>query len=118
MNSIAKAVVTNKFSSVGKSLGFDDKDDNKEVEGASAKELRKIEEENAAARAKRQKEHDKRNAEREKKREEMRAKYGLKEGQEKSNRSGSISRKPAERSDINTSTNGKAEGDDKQCAVM
>ncbi|XP_078360406.1 uncharacterized protein LOC144644760 [Oculina patagonica] len=116
MNSIAKSVVTNKFSSVGKSLGFDDKDDNQEVEGASAKELRKIEEENAAARAKRQKEHDKRNAEREKKREQIRAKYGLKEGQEKSNRSGSITRKPTERSDIDT--NGKAEGDDKQCTVM
>ena len=117
MNSIAKAVVTNKFSSVGKSLGLDDKDDTKEVEGASAKELRKIEEENAAARAKRQKEHNKRNAEREKKREEIRAKYGLKEGQGRNNRSGST-RKSSERSDIDANTNGKAEGDDKQCHVM
>ena len=115
MNSIAKAVVTNKFSSVGKSLGLDDKDDTKEVEGASAKELRKIEEENAAARAKLQKEHDKRNAEREKKRDEIRAKYGLKDGQNKNTRTGSR-RKTVERSDTNT--NGKADGEDKQCHVM
>lgn len=117
MNSITKAVVTNKFSSVGKSLGWDDKDDNQEVEGPSAKELRKIDEENAVARAKRQKQHDKRNAEREKKREEIRAKYGLKEGQGGNNRSGST-RKPSERSDIENNTKGKAEGDDKQCCVM
>lgn len=117
MNSIAKAVVTNKFSSVGKSLGWDDKDDTQEVEGASAKELRKIEEEDAAGRAKRQKEHDKRNAEREKKRDEIRAKYGLKEGQNKNLRTGSRS-KPVEQSDIDTDTNGKADGEDKQCHVM
>ena len=112
MNSIAKSVVTNKFSSVGKSLGWDDKDDTQEVEGASAKELRKIEEKNAAARAKRQKEHDKRNAEREKKRDEIRTKYGLKEGQTGSRR------KPVEQSDIDTDTNGKADGEDKQCHIM
>ena len=112
MDSIAKAVVTNKFSSVGKSLGFDDKDDSQEVEGASAKELRKIEEENAAARAKRQKEHEKRNADREKKRDEIRAKYGLKDGQNKNPRTGS------RRKTVDTNTNGKADGEDKQCHVM
>lgn len=117
MNSIAKAVVTNKFSSVGKSLGLDDKDDTQEVEGASAKELRKIEEENAAARAKRQKEHDKRNAEREKKRDEIRAKYGLKEGQNKNLRTGNRG-KTIERSDSDNDTNVKGEGEDKQCHVM
>ena len=118
MNSIAKAVVTNKFSSVGKSLGLDDKDDTQEVEGASAKELRKIEEENAAARAKRQKEHDKRNAEREKKRDEIRAKYGLKDGQNKNPRTSGSRRKTVDRSDSDTNTNGKADGEDKQCHVM
>lgn len=117
MNSIAKAVATNKFSSVGKSLGLDDKDDTREVEGASAKEIRKIEEENLAARAKRQKEHDKRNAEREKKRDQIRAKYGLKEGQNKNPRTGSR-RKTVERSDNDTDANGKADGEDKQCQVM
>jgi len=117
MNSITKAVVTNKFSSVGKSLGLDDKDDTQEVEGASAKELRKIEEESAAARAKRQKEHDKRNAEREKKRDEIRAKYGLKEGQNKNLRTGNRG-KTIERSDSDNDTNVKGEGEDKQCHVM
>ena len=117
MNSIAKAVVTNKFSSVSKSLGLDDKDDTQEEDGASAKELRKIEEENAAARAKRQKEHDKRNTEREKKRDEIRAKYGLKEGQNKNLRTGSR-RKTVERSDSDTDTNGKGESEDKQCHLM
>ena len=63
-----------------------------DVEGPSAKELRKIEEENAAARAKRKEQHAKRNAERQKKHEEIRAKYGLTEGQGKNSRSGSTRR--------------------------
>ena len=92
MNYIAKSVVSNKLSSVGKNLGWDDKDDQEGEEGGiSEKELRKIQEKNAAARAKRQDQHAKRNAEREKKRDEIRAKYGLKEGQAKSNSSGSSS---------------------------
>ena len=67
MNYIAKSVVSNKLSSVGKNLGWDDKDDQEgEEEGISEKELRKIQEKNAAARAKRQDQHAKRNAEREK----------------------------------------------------
>lgn len=117
MNSIAKAVVTNKFSSVGKSLGWDDKDEQQGDEGPSEKELRKIQEKNAASRAKRQEEHAKRNAEREKKREEIRAKYGIKEGQGKSNRSSST-RKTSELSDIDSDTKRKTNDEEKQCHVM
>jgi len=113
MNSIAKAAVSNKFSSVSKSLGLDDKDEG-QIEGSSAKELRKIEEENAKARAKRQEQHAKRNTEREKKREEIRAKYGLKEGQGKNNRSGSTRRDKSE----NDNTAKDSEDEGKQCHVM
>ena len=92
MNSIAKAAVSSKFSSVGKSLGWDADKDEVQDEGISAKELRKSNEQHAAARAKREKQHAKRNAEREKKREEIRAKYGLKEDHGKSKRTGSTTR--------------------------
>lgn len=113
MNSIAKAAVSSKFSSVSKSLGLDDKDKGGQDDGPSAKELRKIEEENAAARAKRQEQHTKRNAEREKKREEIRAKYGIKEGQGKNSRSGSTRR------DTGESTSRESESEEgKQCSVM
>lgn len=121
MNSIAKAAVSSKFSSVTKSLGLDDKD-KEEVEGPSAKELRKFEEEDAAARAKRQEQHAKRSVEREKKREEIRAKYGLKEGQARNNGKGSTRRNTNEKPSDNlngTSTarkDGESEG--KQCKVM
>lgn len=114
MNYIAKSVVSNKLSSVGKNLGWDDKDDQEGEEGISEKELRKIQEKNAAARAKRQDQHAKRNAEREKKRDEIRAKYGLKEGQAKSNGSGSSSSsRKTSLDDIDTETT-----KEKQCLVM
>lgn len=115
MNYIAKSVASNKLSSVGKNLGWDDKDDQEGEEGISEKELRKIQEKNAAARAKRQDQHAKRNAEREKKRDEIRAKYGLKEGQAKSNSSGSSSSsRKTSLDDIDTETTVK----EKQCLVM
>lgn len=116
MNSIAKAAVSSKLSSVGKSLGWDDKE-KEEGEGPSAKELRKIEEENDAARAKRREQHAKRNAEREKKREEIRAKYGLKEGQDKTTRSGSTTRRDTG-GDMNATKNAGDQGEGKQCHVM
>lgn len=71
---IAKNVVSNKLSSVSKSLGLND-DERKEEN--DAKELRKLQERDAAEKEKREKLHLKRSAEREKKRSEMRAKYGL-----------------------------------------
>lgn len=52
MNLIVKVVVINKFLFVGKSLGLDDKDDMKEVEGVLVKEFWKIEEENVVVRVK------------------------------------------------------------------
>ena len=115
MNSIAKAAVSSKFSSVGKSLGWDADKDEVQDEGISAKELRKSNEQHAAARAKREKQHAKRNAEREKKREEIRAKYGLKEDHGKSKRSGSTTRETG--NDLNT-TNAGDQGEGKQCHVM
>lgn len=120
MNSIAKSVVTNKFSSVGKSLGWDDNEEKQEgAEGPSAKELRKMEEQNAAAKAKRQEEHVKRNAEREKKREEIRAKYGIKEGPAGKNKRSGSTRKASERDDMDTETKKKADNtEEKQCHVM
>ena len=119
MNSIAKAAVSSKLSSVSKGLGLDDKDKGEAAEGPSAKELRKIEEENAAARAKRQEQHAKRNAERQKKREEIRAKYGLTEGQRKNSRSGSTSdRSTSDSSDTDTTVKKDSEGEGKQCNVM
>lgn len=114
MNYIAKSVVSNKLSSVGKNLGWDDKDEQQEEEGVSEKELCKIQEKNAAARAKRQEQHAKRNAEREKKRDEIRAKYGLKEGQDKSNRSGSSS--STRKTSVDDSDTETAK--EKQCSVM
>ena len=115
MNSIAKAAVSSKFSSVGKSLGWDADKDEVQDEGISAKELRKSNEQHAAARAKREKQHAKRNAEREKKREEIRAKYGLKEDHGKSKRTGSTTRETG--NDLNT-TNAGDKGEGKQCHVM
>lgn len=114
MNYIAKSVVSNKLSSVGKNLGWDDKDEQQEEEGVSEKELCKIQEKNAAARAKRQEQHAKRNAERKKKRDEIRAKYGLKEGQDKSNRSGSSS--STRKTSVDDSDTETAK--EKQCSVM
>ena len=117
MNSIAKAAVSSKFSSVGKSLGWDADKDEVQDEGISTIELRKSNEQHAAARAKREKQHAKRNAEREKKREEIRAKYGLKEDHEKSmrKRAGSTTRETG--NDLNT-TNAGDQGEGKQCHVM
>ena len=74
---IAKNVVSNKLSSVSKSLGLDGKNENENEDELSAKELRKIRERETAEKEKREKLHFKRSAEREKKRSEMRAKYGL-----------------------------------------
>lgn len=118
MNSIAKAAVSSKLSSVSKGLGLDDKDKG-DVEGPSAKELRKIEEENTAARAKLQEQHAKQNAERQKKREEIRAKYGLTEGQGKNSRSGSTRRNTSDSSaDTDMTVKKNSEGEGKQCSVM
>ena len=114
MNPITKAIVSNKLSNVGKSFGLESdskgKDDNDE--SLSAKDLRKIEAENAAARAKLKEEHAKRNAEREKKREEIRAKYGLKEGK---NSRGSVNKGTISGTETNTS---RKDGDEKQCCIM
>ena len=118
MNSIAKAAVSSKFSSVSKSLGFDDKD-SVEGEGPSAKELRKFEEENAAARAKLQEQHAKRHAEREKKREEIRAKYGLREGQGKGNQSRNTrNTNKIEKEDTSAKKMKNSGGEEKQCNIM
>lgn len=119
MNSIAKAAVSSKFSSVSKSLGFDDKD-SVEGEGPSAKELRKFEEENAAARAKLQEQHAKRHAEREKKREEIRAKYGIREGQGKGNQSRNTRRNTneIEKEDTSAKKMKNSGGEEKQCNIM
>ncbi|XP_068708191.1 complexin-like [Montipora foliosa] len=114
MNSIAKAAVSSKFSSVSKSLGFDDKD-SVEGEGPSAKELRKFEEENAVARAKLQEQHAKRHAEREKKREEIRAKYGLGNGNQSRN---TRNTNKIEKEDTSAKKMKNSAGEEKQCNIM
>lgn len=113
MNYIAKNAVSKKLSSVSKSLRLDDED---KEEGPSAKELRKLEEENSATRAKLHEQHAKRNVERKKKRDEIRAKYGLKEEFGKSNLSGSTNT-----CEFDKDTNSKmknCEGEGKQCNMM
>lgn len=84
MNTVAKSIVSNKLSSLGRNIGLDEdkKDNNKDDTPLSSKEIRKIQEKEAAEKAKREEKYAKRNAEREKKREDIRAKYGLqKDGQ-------------------------------------
>ncbi|XP_068708198.1 complexin-like [Montipora foliosa] len=116
MNSIAKAAVSSKFSSVSRSLGFDDKD-SVEGEGPSAKELPKFKEENDAARAKLQEQHAKRHAEREKKREEIRVKYGIREELGKGNQSRNTRRNTneIEKEDTGVKKMENSGGEEKQC---
>ncbi|XP_020898958.1 complexin-2 [Exaiptasia diaphana] len=112
MNTVAKSIVSNKLSSLGRNIGLeDDNKDNKDDTPLSSKELRKIQEKEAAEKAKREQKYAKRNAEREKKREDIRAKYGLQKDDQKGQ---SLSRKgssPAEET--------KSEKDEeKQCRLM
>ena len=116
MNCIAKTAVSNKLSSVSKSLRLDDTE---KEEGPSAKELRKLQEADSATRAKLQEQHAKRNAERKKKRDEIRAKYGLKEECGKSNESGNARTKTCEfEKDTNSKMKAYCEGEGKKCNVM
>ena len=112
MDSIAKTVFTSKLNSVtdsvNKNFNFgDEKDDKDEDRQLTSKELRKLEEQDRAEKAKREELYAKRNEERQKKREAIRAKYGL------SNEKESGDRRPSQ---------GKADdsknAEDKSCVVM
>jgi hypothetical protein len=112
MDSIAKTVFTNKLNSVtdsvNKNFNFgDEKDDKDEDRQLTSKELRKLEEQDKAERAKREEHYAKRNEERQKKREAIRAKYGL------SNEKESGERRPSQGKADNSKTT-----EDKSCVVM
>lgn len=116
MNIITKTVVSNKLSSLGKNIGFDDDEKVEENNDRplTSKELRKIQEKDEAEKAKRQEKYAKRSAEREKKRDDMRAKYGLTKDDSKGQ---SLGRK----SQANSSTEERKQtekSEDKQCAIM
>lgn len=91
MDSLAKTVFTSKLNSVtdsvSKGLSFgEDKSDKDEDRQLSSKEIRKLEEQDRAERAKREEAHARRNEERQKKREAIRAKYGLSNEKESTTR--------------------------------
>lgn len=118
MNPITKAIVSNKFSSgfssAEKSLGFGAGKKNESTDQAtslSAKEIRKLEDSEAARKAKKQREHEKRSAEREKKREEIREKYGLQKGND------GKERRPL-RPDEEDPKRADEDSEDKNCRVM
>lgn len=82
MDAITKAVFNNKLNSVtdsvSKNLNFGgDKNEDKDDRHLTSKELRKLEEEEKAERAKRDEIHAKRSDERQRKRDAMRVKYGI-----------------------------------------
>jgi uncharacterized membrane protein YgaE (UPF0421/DUF939 family) len=91
---------------VSKNFNFgDEKDDKDEDKQLTSKEIRKLEEQDKAERAKRDEQHAKRNEGRQKKREAIRAKYGL------SNEKESGERLPSQaKADENT--------EEKSCVVM
>jgi hypothetical protein len=112
MDSIAKTVFTSKLNSVTDSVskGFnfgDEKEEKDDDQQLTSKEVRKLEEQDRAERAKRDEQHAKRNEQRQKKREAIRAKYGL------SNETESGERRPSQgKADDSKNT------EEKSCAVM
>ena len=114
MNTIAKSVMSNKLSSLGKNIGFDDKNDEKVDTTLSAKEIRKNQEKDATEKAKREVKYAKRNAERERKREDIRSKYGL----QKDEKGQSLGRNEAKSSTVNNPQVKEKSEEDKQCVVM
>lgn len=93
---------------MSKSLNFgEDRNERDDDNQLTSKELRKLEEQDRAERAKREEAHAKRDKERQKKREAIRAKYGL------SNEKESSERRP---SPLKTETSKDTE--EKGCTVM
>lgn len=112
MNTVAKTIVSNKLSSLGRNIGFDDENnETKEETPLSTKELKKIQEKEAAEKAKREQKYAKRNAEREKKREDIRAKYGLQRDEPKGQSVSKRSASPVEEKK-------PEKNDEKQCKIM
>ena len=112
MESITKAVFTNKLNSVTdsvtKNLNFSNDEEKEQSSGLSSKERRKLEEDERIAKAKRDEMHAKREEERRKKREAIRAKYGI----EKNEKEGQ--RRPSSQPKVEqTSTS-----EEKSCSVM
>ncbi|EDO35118.1 predicted protein [Nematostella vectensis] len=121
MNPLTKALVTNKLSSVTKSIGLDDKDETtSEDAGVSSKEMRKMREKEEAERAKREEMYAKRNADREKKREQMRAKYGIQKDKDGPKKSGGHKEEgsdaPTRKGSLNREKS--SEEDDNKCAII
>jgi hypothetical protein len=110
MNMMAKSVVSNKLSSLGKNIGFEDgKDANDEAGSMSAKEKRKQQDKDATEKAKREEKYAKRSAVREKKRDDIRAKYGLQKDQKEQSLGRNESKVPQEQ---------EKKEEEKQCVVM
>ena len=112
MDSIAKTVFTSKLNSVtdsvSKNFNFgDEKDDKDDDRQLTSREVRKLEEQEKADRAKREEVYAKRNQERQKKREAIRAKYGLSNEKESGERQCSQGR-----------TEDSKNTEEKSCAVM
>jgi len=116
MNAITKTIVSNKLSSLGKNIGFDDDEKAEDNDRPlTSKELRKMQERDEAEKAKREEKYAKRSAEREKKREDMRAKYGLTKDQKDDSKGQSLGRQGIANSEERKQSE---KNEDKQCTVM